>query len=197
MARRPSRKNEMNRKSLLDLPPFSEEGDLHVVIETARGSGTKFKYRADLDLFTVHRVLPRGLLFPHAFGFIPSTRGEDGDPLDVMFLSETDVFPGCLARARLVGVIRAAQKENGKTAAHDRLIAVDPLSPAWSRTKRIGDVPAEWLAEIEHFFASYRRPAPIEFSVTGRGNFNEALDLVRDGIARARKKARPGARSRR
>ncbi len=187
----------MNRKSLLDLPPFSDDGDLQVVIETPRGSGTKFKYRPDVDLFTLHRALPRGLLFPHAFGFVPSTRGEDGDPLDVLFLSETDVFPGCLARARLVGVIKAMQKENGQTAATDRLIAVDPLSLAWSRTRRIGDIPGEWLAEIENFFASDRPPGPIEMTVTGRGNVNEALDLVRDGIARARKKARPGARSRR
>ncbi len=180
----------MTRKLLTDLPAFAADGELQVVIETVRGSGSKFKYDPALDLFTLHRVLPRGLRFPHAFGFIPSTRGEDGDPLDVLFLSETDLFTGCLARAQLVGVIKAEQKENGKISANHRLIAVDPLSSAWSRTRRIGDIPGDWLAEIEHFFESYRMPGAIEFKVTGRGNLNEALDLVRDGIARVRKKTR-------
>jgi inorganic pyrophosphatase len=51
--------------------------------------------------------------FSYDFGFIPSTIGDDGDPLDVLVLMEASVIPGCVVRARLVGAIEAEQKGRG------------------------------------------------------------------------------------
>lgn len=43
-------------------------------------------------------------MFPFDFGFIPSTVGGDGDPLDIMVLM-----------VRIAGVIEATQAEDGET----------------------------------------------------------------------------------
>jgi hypothetical protein len=87
---------------LSEIAPF-EGSDLRVVIETPRGSRSKYSYDPDCDCMQLSTVLPEGMVFPYDFGFIPSTIGEDGDPLDVLVLMEASVVPGCVVRARLVG----------------------------------------------------------------------------------------------
>src|SRR3989440_1956062 len=108
-----------------ELPAFDpESGDLNVVVETPRGSRNKFKFEEDSGLFVLGGALGVGLSFPFDFGFVPSTEGEDGDPLDVLVLMDEPAFCGCLVRCRLIGVIEAEQTEKGKTERNDRLIAV-------------------------------------------------------------------------
>ena len=85
-----------------------------VVIETSKGSPNKLAFEPRYGTFVRKGVLPAGAVFPFDFGFVPSTRAEDGDPLDVLVLMDAPVFPGCLVPSRLVGVIEAEQTEDGK-----------------------------------------------------------------------------------
>ena len=101
----------MAEKSLESLDTFNDEGDLNVVIETPKGSRNKYNYDEKLGLFKLGGVLPSGASFPFDFGFVPSTVGGDGDPLDVLVLMDEPAFAGCLVSARLVGVIEAEQTE--------------------------------------------------------------------------------------
>src|ERR1051325_11774742 len=111
-------------RSVIGLRAYAEEsGELHVIIETPKGSRNKFNYDAGHDLFKLGGVLPAGAVFPFDFGFIPSTLGGDGDALDVLLLMDEPAFPGCLIPARVIGAIEAKQTENGKTERNDRLIA--------------------------------------------------------------------------
>src|SRR3982751_6438476 len=107
------------------LATFDEEGrDLHVIIETPQGSRNKFNYDGERGLFKLGGVLPAGAVFPFDFGFVPSTLGGDGDPLDVLVLMYDTGVAGCLVTARLVAVIEAEQTEHdGETTRNDRLIA--------------------------------------------------------------------------
>src|SRR4051794_14166126 len=73
-----------------------KSGDLNVVIDTPKGSRNKFKYDEELGLFKLRKVLPLGAVFPFDFGFLPSTRGADGDPLDVLVLMDEPAFAGCV-----------------------------------------------------------------------------------------------------
>ena len=68
----------------------SGEGEFNVIIETPSGSRNKFNYDPELDLIRHGKVLPLGAVFPYEFGFIPSTLGEDGDPLDVLLFMDAD-----------------------------------------------------------------------------------------------------------
>ncbi len=87
---------------------------MRVVIETPRRSRNKYSYDPECDCMQLSTVLPEGMVFPYDFGFIPSTLGEDGDPLDILILMDEPVLPGCVIRARLVGAIEAKQKERAK-----------------------------------------------------------------------------------
>ena len=85
---------------LSDLDAIDEETKcVNVVIETARESRTKLAYDSGRGAFVVKMVLPQGMSFPFDFGFIPSTLGGDGDPLDVLVLMEEPVAAARLSRA--------------------------------------------------------------------------------------------------
>src|SRR5580704_3402296 len=86
------------------------------IIETPKGCRNKFDYDPESNLFKLGGLLPEGMMFPFDFGFIPSTLGDDGDPIDIMVLMDAPAHVGCLMEVRIIGVITAKQTEkNGKT----------------------------------------------------------------------------------
>jgi inorganic pyrophosphatase len=124
----------------MNLPPAFNENKrcIHAVIETPKGSNYKYKYDADLKLFKLGKMLPAGSPFPIDMGFIPGTKGQDGDPLDILVLMENPTFQGCLIECRLLGVIEATQKEiNKKQMRNDRYIAVPVDSIEYAKVKTI------------------------------------------------------------
>src|SRR5579871_4460862 len=102
----------------------TKKGTCRAIIETPKGSRNKFDYDPDTNLFMLGGLLPEGMMFPFDFGFVPSTRGEDGDPLDILVLMDAPAHSGCLIDVRLVGVIMAEQSQDGKTEVNDRLVGV-------------------------------------------------------------------------
>ncbi len=127
-------------------------------------------------------MLPAGAIFPFDMGFLPSTRGEDGDPLDVLVLMDEPVFPGCLVEARLIGVIEAEQTErDGETMRNDRLIAVAAVAQSHKSIEALAHLEDSNVAAIEQFFVSYNTLAGKEFKPTGRGGPDWARELVEDG----------------
>src|SRR5438046_1358572 len=102
----------------------AKKGTCRAIIETPKGSRNKFHYDPDSNLFELGGLLPEGMMFPFDFGFIPSTRGEDGDPLDILVLLDAPAHVGCLIEVRLIGIINAEQTEDGKSEANDRLLGV-------------------------------------------------------------------------
>src|SRR5215470_11001923 len=110
---------------LLALPVRNDDGDLHVVIETPRGSAAKLEYGPKLHVFTLSKALILGLTYPYDWGFIPSTKGEDGDPVDVLVLHDTATAPGLVLKCKIIGVLEVVQQEKGKKGIrNDRIIAV-------------------------------------------------------------------------
>jgi inorganic pyrophosphatase len=55
-----------------------------VVIETPKGSPNRLAFEPRYGTFVLKGVLPAGAVFPFDFGFVPSKRAEDGDPLDIL-----------------------------------------------------------------------------------------------------------------
>src|SRR3954454_24687845 len=175
------------------LPAFDDkQGDLNVIIETPKGCRNKYKYDDDRHLFELGGVLPAGAVFPFDFGFVPSTEGEDGDPLDVLILMDEPAFPGVLVRARLIGVIEAIQTErHGTKQRNDRLIAVAAKSNEHRSLRSMNDLSKELLDEIEHFFESYNRIRGKKFKPLRRKGPKDAAKLVKKatvGIDVARSK---------
>ena len=69
---------------------------IRVTIETPRGSRNKLKFDPAKKMFSLSKLLPEGMVFPYDFGFVPATKADDGDPLDVLVLTDEPLFPGCL-----------------------------------------------------------------------------------------------------
>ena len=178
--------NQAASRSLTQLGTFREnQSALNVIIETPKGSRNKFDYEPDLDVFELAGVLPEGSVFPHDFGFIPSTLGEDGDPLDVLVFLDQSVPTGSLVSARLIGVIEADQTErDGQSTRNDRLLAVATRAHTHSDVKTVDDLRPKMVEEIEHFFSSYNQTKGKTFQPTGRGGPERALELVHAGIER-------------
>ena len=122
---------------LSKMPTFDEEsGDLRVVIETPKGSRNKYEYDPEYDCINSPPSCPEGMIFPYDFGFLPSSLGEDGDPLDVLVLMDTSVVPSYMLRARLIGVIEATQKDDKdeEPIRNDRLVAVATHAGSYAET---------------------------------------------------------------
>jgi inorganic pyrophosphatase len=186
------------KNPLIDLSAFDDDGDVNAIIDTPKGSRNKFKYDEKSGLFKLGGALPLGAVFPFDFGYIPSTKGADGDPLDILILMDEPAFPGCLVKAKLIGVIEANQTEGKKTTRNDRLIAVAADTRNHSHVRFLGDLNSNLLHEIERFFISYNETKGKRFEVLGRFGPDRAEKLIaaarRTTKSRRRVKAPDGNR---
>lgn len=160
----------------------SQTGLTHVVIDTPKGSRNKVKFDDALGCFKLSRILPAGAVFPFNFGFIPSTRAEDGDALDVLVVMEEPLQSGTLVTVRLIGVLQATQTKGRQRERNDRLIAV-PHTPVNEPSEReLSDLREGVLQQVEHFFVSYNAAQQRTFKVTGRKNSKAALRALERGM---------------
>jgi len=168
------------------LPSFDDEGNVHAIVEATRGSRNKFKYEPDARIFLLDSVLPAGATFPFDFGFVPSTKAEDGDPLDVLILMDEAAFVGAVVPARLVGAIQAEQTEEGETFRNDRLISIASSSHTYRGIDTLDALPPNLVDEIEHFWISYNEIKGKTFKPIGRVGPRGAKHLVNEASAGSR-----------
>jgi inorganic pyrophosphatase len=159
------------------------------IIETPKGCRNKFDYDPDSHLFMLGGLLPEGLMFPFDFGFIPSTLGEDGDPLDIMVLLDAPAHVGCLIEVRIIGIIRAQQTEDGTTQSNDRLLGVAIHSYAHEHLQSLKDISPTLLSQVEEFFVSYNKQRKKTFKITGLGGPKKAMKFLKIGIQAYEKSA--------
>jgi inorganic pyrophosphatase len=169
-------------KGLAQLPLVTDDAAVRVVVEANAGSRNKLKYEPKSGIFELHHVLPLGTSFPYDFGFLPSTQGEDGDPLDAIVFADEPVPPGTVVACRLVGVVEAQQGKPGEAKKrNDRFLAVARLSHLYKDWHNLGDLPARVLDELEAFFVSYNAQRGTEFELLARGDAARATDLMTQG----------------
>jgi len=113
------------KNAIKRLKPFDDKKKcVNVIVETPKGSRVKYDYDPETGLIKLKKALPEGMMFPFNFGFIPGTRAQDGDPIDILILNEEPLVPGCWLKARLIGSIEAEQTGDGKTTRNDRLVGL-------------------------------------------------------------------------
>jgi inorganic pyrophosphatase len=178
----------MAQHTALDTLPAFDGNDLTVIIETPKGSQNKYAFAPDCGAFMLKGVLPAGAVFPFDFGFVPSTLGDDGDPLDVLVLMDASAFVGCIVPSRLIGAIEAEQTEDGKTERNDRLLAVAAQSITHRSIRDVSDLNDDLVGQIEHFFVSYNMAKGKTFTPKGRCGHARAKSLVEAGVTRASKR---------
>jgi inorganic pyrophosphatase len=161
----------------------TKTGELRVVIETPKGSRNKYDYDPQCDCLDLATVLPEGMSFPYDFGFVPSTLGEDGDPLDILVLMDAPVVPGCVIRARPVGAIEAKQKAKGEEwQRNDRLIAVATHAQTHENAKSLEDLRPHLVDEIKAFFIEYNRLRGRKFKPLALSGPGKSRKLIKSGM---------------
>src|ERR1700727_2809997 len=161
----------MRKTGLADptrLEPFASDDNkmLRVVIETPKGSRNKFAFNPDDHIFELKKVLPAGMAFPYDFGFVPSTKAEDGDPVDVLVLMDEPAYPGCLIKCRPVGIIEGEQgKDKKDTERNDRVVAIELMNHTYAHVKHVDDLGKTFIKELEDFFINYHELSGKQYRV--------------------------------
>jgi inorganic pyrophosphatase len=163
-------------------PPY----DINVMIEIPQG-GVPVKYELDkaTGALFVNRFLHTTMFYPGNYGFIPNTLSQDGDPIDVLVVSQVPVIPGAVVRCRPVGVLMM-EDEAGPD---EKIIAVplDRLNPYFSGIKSYEDLPEILREQIVHFFRHYKELEPGKWvKVTNWYGPEEASNFIREAIERAK-----------
>ncbi len=134
-----------------NLPVHDSNGELQAVIETPKRSAIKYSFDVASHAFRISKFLNAGLVFPCDFGFFPSTRAEDGDPLDLMVWHDSGTFPGLLMTVRAIGVLAVAQKEPQKEVRNDRVVAVPAQAERMRSLTEVDQLGTDVLKQLEVF----------------------------------------------
>ena len=164
---------------LHDIKPGDKAPEkVKVVIEVPKQSTVKYEVDKETGLVEVDRVLYSPMYYPADYGFIPRTHWDDGDPLDVLIISNFPVQAGVLAVVRPVGILEMIDDGDED----DTLIAIYDKDPRFKNITTLEDLPEHTLKEIKHFFSTYKDLQGKEVNVKEYKGVEEAKKAVEKGI---------------
>lgn len=126
---------------------------VQAIIEIPKGSRAKYELDKTTGMLRLDRVLFSSVFYPANYGFIPQTLGEDHDPLDILVLSQVDIRPLCIVRAKIVGVMRMIDQGE----ADDKIIAVATDDMSVGSINDISDLGEHFHSELRQFFEQYKQ----------------------------------------
>ena len=132
--------------------------EVNVIIEVPLNSGIKYEVDKDSGIVEVDRMMYSSMVYPANYGFVPNTLSDDGDPADVLVVTDAILAPGCLIKSKLIGVL-IMEDESG---IDEKLIAVPTpkLDPLMADVNSLDDLPAHQLKKIKNFFETYKMLEP-------------------------------------
>jgi len=172
----------------VDLAPTDGDNKIQVIIETPKGSRNKYAFDTEQRVFALKKVLPAGMAFPYDFGFVPSTKAEDGDPTDVLVLMDEPAFPGCLLKCRLIGIIEGQQGKTKTGNRNDRIIAIEEANHSYAHVRHVKELGKKFLKELEEFFVNYHDLQGQKYRILDVKGPSEARRRIEDGEMKRRKK---------
>lgn len=154
---------------------------INVVIEIPRGCRNKYEYDEKMDAIVLDRVLHSPFFYPTDYGFVPHTRSEDGDHLDILVLITQPTFSGCVLQVRPIGVLDL-EDEAGRDW---KIIAVAHKDPYYKHINSIDDVNIHLKKEIKHFFETYKQLEEGKMTrVQGWESKEKAYEIIQDAQKR-------------
>lgn len=151
---------------------------INVVIEIPRGSHHKYEYDEKMHEIKLDRVLHSAVFYPTDYGFIPQTRGDDGDHLDVLVIISEPSFPGCVMEVRPIGVLDMADDKGQDW----KIVAVCNTDPRLKEINSLDDLDEHHKNEIQHFFEIYKQLENKEVDVKGWLNKDQAYKIIIDSM---------------
>lgn len=138
---------------LYDIDPGPQCPEIvRMIVEIPKDSSNKYEYDGKLGIFRLDRALYSPVHYPGDYGFVPGTRAEDDDPLDIMVMVDEPSFSGCLMEVRPVGVLHMVD-EHGPD---QKILAVPDRNPRYDEIHTIDQIFPHVRRELEHFFDIYK-----------------------------------------
>ena len=163
-----------------ELSPGDETPEIVVAfIEIPKRSHAKYELDKESGLIRLDRMLYSSVYYPANYGFIPKSYCDDKDPLDILVLCQEQLPPGCLVRAKVVGVMQMLDQGE----ADDKIIAVADDDISVNHINDINDVPAHFRREMLNFFEDYKKLEKKEVKVEDFQGKEEALTIVEKAFA--------------
>lgn len=147
---------------------------INVIVEIPKGSRNKYEFHKTSGAFKLDRVLYSAVQYPGDYGFVPQTFYTDGDPLDVLVVTNLPTFTGCIVEARPIGMFRMLDKGD----ADDKVLAVLHYDPFFKDFKEYTDLPQHYLREVEHFFTMYKDLEGTRVEPVGWENADHARERI-------------------
>jgi|GEM_PF-65699 len=162
-----------------DLTPGPKPPDLmYVVVESPKASRNKYEYSKSIAHIELDRVLYSPLHFPGDYGFIPQTYFEDGDPVDVLVMTNNPTFPGCVITARPIGMFKMIDKGE----LDYKILAVPANDPSFNEYWDVSNIPTHFPKEMAHFFMVYKQLEGTSVTNEGWVGVNETKDTILSSI---------------
>lgn len=155
----------------------------NVVVDLAKGTSNKFEYDEEGGYFKLDRVLHSQMFYPFDYGFIPQTHSDDGDAIDACLLVTYPTFPGCVVKARAIGMLKTADEKGG-----DNKILAVPVSkvdPRFDEIKSVEDLPAHVREELLIHFKEIKKLEKAKYDkvvINGFGTVDEAKAEISKAI---------------
>ncbi len=158
-----------------------QEGQINVLIEIPKDSSIKYELDKESGIIFVDRFLHTAMKFPTNYGFVPNTQADDGDPLDVMVLSEYSVAPGTVIPSVVIGMLEMEDEAGIDT----KILAVPEMKidPFFGEYKDITDIPQAIKNKLKHFYENYKSLEPGKWvKLKEWKNKQTALEAVRKAL---------------
>ena len=176
--------NKFNQIGAGKNPP----SDIYVVVEIPKNSNIKYELDEETGILFVDRKLHTSMVYPFNYGFVPQTKEEDGDPIDILILGNDQFSPLSVVKSKPIGVL-IMEDEEGKDS---KIIAVahEKIDFDYSRFNEINQMDGRTLDKIKHFFEHYKELEKGKFvKVTGWENSKVAERVINEGIERFKKES--------
>ncbi len=164
------------------LKPYAKDQTINVVIEIPMGSSHKVEFDRERKLMVLDRVEPAIFAKPVNYGFIPATLDDDGDELDVLFVTDEPMPTGVVAEATVIGVL---EFEDDNEMDHKVICVPADDRNTGNRIASLADLGSQWQKQIEHHFAHYKDlKKPGTTKVLGFGDPAKAHAVIKECIDR-------------
>lgn len=153
---------------------------VRMIVEIPKNSTNKYEFDKALGVFRLDRTLYSPMHYPGDYGFVPGTKAEDGDPMDVLVMCDDPSFTGCLIEVRPVGLLDMSD-ENGTD---EKVLAVPESNPRYEQVHTVDQLRPHVLREIEHFFTIYKELEGKKTELRGWQGPKEAREAILESRAR-------------
>ncbi len=149
---------------------------INAIVEITSGSKNKYEIDKKSGRIKLDRVINSSNVYPAEYGTIEETLSPDGDPLDILILSNEKTYPGCIIPARVLGYLDMVDN----WLLDYKLIAVVDVDPKFKEINDLDDLDEITLKEIKNFFENYKSLDDIEVSVGSFHKKDEALKVIEE-----------------